>query len=64
MKCKDCRYYKIGISAAKTVNHDFDSCYASPDVVKIPNREIICRFFEDISHGAKNTEQPTSEEEE
>lgn len=57
MTCQQCFYYGVGISAAKTVNHDFDHCFASPEVIKIPNREKPCRYFKSITEYAKNTEQ-------
>lgn len=61
MKCQQCFYYEVGISvgisAAKTVNHDFDRCFVNPETVKIPNRTKPCRYFRDMLEGTKNTEQ-------
>ena len=45
-RCEDCRFFKLGISAAKTPNPDFNKCLVNPKSVEIGNRKIVCRFFQ------------------
>jgi hypothetical protein len=57
MKCSECFFYKEGLSAAKTVNHEFDLCYVMPTAVRISNRERACMYFKKTNEETKNPAQ-------